>query len=116
MPTTLIFNEVSWDGKGLMHVELNHRGQLYRWYPRWAELEDILNSAMATEGVFNNGRLKPYLIFMIAKMLLRHIIVDPSIGVSQDISSDTFANLDSALETIRSSFLNRQAHIREGKE
>jgi hypothetical protein len=71
----LKFEETSWDiDSKLMYVQFNHNGRHLRWYPKWIDVADLINSTFATESTSTNGRLLPYLNFIVLEILLRQEI------------------------------------------
>lgn len=70
----LKFQEIDWDDNGLMYVSFLRRGENFRWYPKWREVDQILQHAWLTEGAYHNGRLTDYFEVICSEIVLRGIL------------------------------------------
>lgn len=73
----LILDDISWDENKpkLMYVSFIINGKVLKWYPKWAELYDLLHRAYLTESGQNKGKMSYYFQLMCAEILLNEIQV-----------------------------------------
>ena len=104
----LKFVDIGWEWNNnktsqLMYVTFKQGKQQYNWFPKWEDLSEIIGYAFATEGDFNNGRLKDYLTFICLEPIFRQL----SLLKCPDIDMETAIHLNKAMASIRSKLLNK---------
>jgi hypothetical protein len=70
----LKFNCIDWDkDPDLMYIAFDYNGQKIRWYPKWKEVEQLLNCSYITEGGYNKGKHNYIFQLMCIQLLLEEI-------------------------------------------
>ncbi|MBA7684117.1 hypothetical protein ES703_92507 [subsurface metagenome] len=70
----LKFQRIDWEDDGLMYVAFDKDGQMLKWYPKWKEVDQILDHSWLTEEAKHGGRLTDYFEVICAEILLKGIL------------------------------------------
>jgi hypothetical protein len=74
----LKFKIINWSNEKptLMFVEFDYKGETVKWYPKWQEIETLLNTSYITETGYNKGKHTYLFLLMCMQLLLDEIQVN----------------------------------------